>query len=81
MAQWQDCRHECWEAWVPVFNPRPGFGTSINRGNHREHSFPTLYCLSPYEMERLLEEFHIHFISSFILSVSSAYTKKHSLYV
>ena len=24
MAQWQDCRPECWEAWGSVFNPRPG---------------------------------------------------------
>ena len=24
MAQWQDCRPECWEAWGPEFNPRPG---------------------------------------------------------
>ena len=24
MAQWQDCRSECWEAWGPEFNPRPG---------------------------------------------------------
>ena len=24
MAQWQDCRPEGWEAWVPEFNPRPG---------------------------------------------------------
>ena len=24
MIQWQDCRPECWEAWGPEFNPRPG---------------------------------------------------------
>ena len=24
MVQWQDCRPECWEAWVPEFNPRQG---------------------------------------------------------
>ena len=24
MAQWQECRPECWEAWGPEFNPRPG---------------------------------------------------------
>ena len=24
MAQWQDCRPECWEAWGPEFNPWPG---------------------------------------------------------
>ena len=24
LAQWQDCRAECWEAWGPVLNPRQG---------------------------------------------------------
>ena len=24
MVQWQDCWPECWEAWGPEFNPRPG---------------------------------------------------------
>ena len=24
MVQWQDCRPECWEAWGPEFNLRPG---------------------------------------------------------
>ena len=59
---------------------KKGFDSSINWGNHRKPSFLTLYCLLPNGRD-YFEEFHIHFISLFMLSVSSAYIKKLSFYV
>ena len=78
MAQWQDCRSECWEAWGPEFNPRPGrvgvrFLYKLGQPPKIFISYSLLYVA---QIGRdYFEELHIHFVSSFMLSVSSAYTK------
>ena len=85
MAQWQDCRPECWEACGPEFNPRPGregFDSSLNWGNNRKLLFIPFIVCRPLKGRDYFEEFHVHFMSSFMLSVSSAYSTKLSfLYV
>ena len=83
MAQWQDCQPECWEAWGPEFNPRPGrvgvrFLFLYKLGQPLK-TFISYSLLSVAQIGRdYFEEFYIHFISSFMLSVLSAYTKKSS---
>ena len=80
MAQWQDCRPECWEAWGPEFNPRPGrVGVRfLYKLGQPPKTFISYSLLSVAQYGEITLK---SFISSFMLSVSSAYTKSSPSYV
>ena len=71
---------ECWEAWGPEFNPRLGrvgvqFLYKMGQPPKTFISY-SLLSVAPIIGRDYFEEFHIHFLSSFMLSLSTAYIKK-----
>ena len=81
MAQWKDCRPECLEAWGPEFNLRSGqVGVQFPYKLWQSPKTLNFYSLlSVAQLQGVIPLKSFIFISfhlSYMLSVSSAYTKK-----